>query len=32
MVTPGTGDAVPDADPLRDFLGTPKLELVNGSR
>ena len=31
MQAPG-GEAPPDADPLRDFLGAPKLELVNGSK
>lgn len=32
MQAPGAGDKPADADPLASFLGTPKLELVNGSK
>ena len=32
MHAPAGSEPAPDADPLRDFLGTPKLELVNGSK
>lgn len=32
MQAPGAGDKGTDADPLASFLGTPKLELVNGGK
>jgi P27 family predicted phage terminase small subunit len=32
LPAPGAGKDAPDADPLRDFLGAPKLELVSGTK